>query len=127
VQAALMAFQAAVDGAINAEAPDAKRRFMVAGAVLKAAAAEYTGSIENGVVTDILAYNEAQAFVDVAREMIQLAGGDAKLDALVTRALAAIEPADEAFGMVDSVFTANDPAILLAVAARVELIGSQVR
>jgi hypothetical protein len=127
VEAALIAFQAAVAGAVNAETPDAKERFAVAVAVLKAAAAEYSGSIEAGAVTDIMAYNEAQAFVDVARAMVGQVGGDAKLDALVARALAAMEPAAEAFGMADGTFTANDPAILLSVAARVELIGSQVR
>ncbi|MGO4909182.1 hypothetical protein ACEN2J_12735 [Pseudorhodobacter sp. W20_MBD10_FR17] len=127
VHAALIAFQAAVDGVINAAVPDAKQRFAVAVAILKAAAAEYTGSIEGGAVTDILAYNEAQAFIDVAREMVGQAGGDAKLDALVVRALAAMDPSAEAFGMADGTFTANDPAILLGVAARVELIGSQVR
>ncbi len=126
VQAALLAFQAAVDGAINAEAPSPSTRFVVAVAVLKAAAAEYSGSIENGTVTDIMAYNEAQAFVDVARKMVGTAGGDAKLDALTARAVTAMDAANEAFGMVDDRFTANDPAILLAVAARVELIGSQV-
>jgi hypothetical protein len=127
VHVALIAFQAAVDGAINASAPDAKQRFAVAVAILKAAAAEYVGSIEGGAVTDALAYNEAQAFVNVARDMVAQAGGDAKLDALVARANAAMAPADDAFGMVDGTFTANDPAILLGVAARVELIGSQVR
>lgn len=127
VQAALLAFQAAVDSAINAEAPDAKTRFVIAVAILKAAAAEYSGSIEDGKVTDIMAYNEAQAFVGVAGKMLGQTGGDAKLDALVVRALAATEPAAEAFGMEDGTFTANDPAILLGVAARVELIASQVR
>lgn len=124
---ALAAFQASVDGAINAEAPDAKARFAVAVAVLKAAAAEYAGSIEGTEVTDILAYHEAQAFVDVARKVVGGIGDDPKLARLVTRAEAAMEPAAEAFGKVDGRFAANDPAILLAVAARVELIGSQVR
>lgn len=124
---ALAAFQASVDAAINADAPTAERRFAVAVAVLKAAAAEYSGSIEGTEVTDVLAYNEAQAFVDVAREIIGAIGGDTKLERLATRALAAMEPAAEAFGAVSGTFTANDPAILLGVAARVELISSQVR
>jgi hypothetical protein len=126
VQAALVAFQADVGAVIAADAPDAKRRFAVAVAVLEAAAAEYAGSIEGGQVTDALAYNEAQAFVDVARDMIAPLGADA-LGPLVARALAAMEPAAAAFGRDGDAFVANDPAILLAVAARVELLASQVR
>jgi hypothetical protein len=127
VQAALTAFQAAVDGAINATLPGAKTRFALAVAVLKAAANEYSGSIEGAEVTDVLAYHEAHAFVDVARDIVKSIGGDAKVEQLATRAVAAMDPATEAFGAVDGKFSANDPAILLGVAARVELIGSQVR
>ncbi|WP_022702568.1 hypothetical protein [Pseudorhodobacter ferrugineus] len=120
----LAAFQIAVAGAIGADAPDAAKRFAVSVAVLRAAAAEYAGSIEGGVVTDVLAYHEAQAFVDVARGMVV---GIVGQERLVTRAVAAMDPAAEAFAMVDGAFAARDPAILLGVAARVELISSQVR
>lgn len=123
----LAAFQAAVAGAIGAEAPDAAKRFAVAVAVLQAAAAEYAGSIEDGVVTDVLAYHEAQAFVDVARGMVAGIAGDAAMERLGARAVAAMGTAAEAFGMADGTFAAKDPAILLGVAARVELISSQVR
>lgn len=124
---ALAAFQDDVEAAINAAGPDAKARFAVAIAVLKAAAAEYAGSIEGNEVTDALAYHEAQAFVDVAREMIAVLTEAPKVGPVAARAIAAMEPAAEAFGAVDGVFAANDPAILLAVAARVELISSQLR
>jgi hypothetical protein len=124
---ALAAFQDRVDSAINAEAPDAKMRFTVAVAVLKAAAAEYSGSIEGAEVTDPMAYNEAQAFVAVARDMLAALAEDAQVSKLATRAVAAMEPAAEAFGVADGAFTANDPAILLGVAARVELLASQIR
>ena len=127
VQPALAAFQAAVDAAIGAEAPNAAARFKVAVAVLRAAAAEYAGSIEGGVVTDVLAYNEAQAFVAVARDMLGGIEGDASLVRLAERAQAALDPAAAAFGTANGGFVANDPAILLGVAARVELISSQVR
>jgi len=127
VQPALMTFQAAVGTAIEAEAPDASVRFKVAVAVLRAAAAEYAGSIEGGVVTDVLAYHEAQAFVAVARDVLGGIAGDAALVRLAERAQAAMDPAAAAFGAVKGGFVANDPAILLGVAARVELISSQVR
>ena len=42
-------------------------------------------------------------------------------------AISAMEPAAAAFGAADGTFIANDPAILLNVAARVELLASQVR
>lgn len=74
-----------------------------------------------------MAYHEAQAFVDVARKMVNAAGGETKSDALVLRVLAAMEAATEAFGMADNIFTANDPTIFLGVAARVELVGSLLR
>jgi hypothetical protein len=126
-QAALLAFQAAVDAAIKADVRSAKTLFVVTIAVLQTAAAEYAGSIKDGTVTDVIAYHQAQAYVDVARKMISIAGGDAKLDALLARTVAAMDPAAEAFGISNGTFIANDPAILLAVAARVELIGSQLR
>ncbi|WP_323005809.1 hypothetical protein [Pseudorhodobacter sp.] len=127
MQTALAAFQDEVDAAIIADSPDAKKRFAVAVAVLKAAAAEYAGSIEGAEVTDVLAYHEAQAFVQVARNLLAGPQNDPKVADLAARALAAMEAADAAFGAANGAFVANDPAILLAVAARVELVSSQVR
>lgn len=127
MQLGLTAVQAQIAAAVTADAPDAQARFAVAVAVLKAAAAEYAGSIEGAEVSDVLAYHEAEAFVAVARAMVAGVGGDAKLDRLATRAAEAMDPAAEAFGKEGDAFVARDPAILLGVAARVELIASQVR
>ena len=122
---ALAAFQAAAAEAMAA--PDAAARFRVAVAVLKASAAEYSSSIEGGEVTDALAYHEAQAFVAVSKSMLEPLADDPTLGTLATRAIAAMEPAAAAFGVANGDFIANDPAILLGVAARVELLASQVR
>jgi hypothetical protein len=127
VRMALAAFQSNVDAAIRASAPSPKMRFAVATAVLKAAAAEYAGSIDAGNVTDSLAYHEAQAFVDVAHAMIGGVSGDATLEQIAVRAQTAMALAAEAFGTANGRFVAKDPAILLGVAARVELISSQIR
>jgi hypothetical protein len=122
---ALAAFKGAAATAMGA--PDATMRFTVALAVLKAAAAEYAGSIDGGQVVDVMAYHEAEAFVGVARDLLTPLAGDADLSKLVVRAQAAMDPAAAAFSMDGAQFVANDPAILLAVAARVELLSSQVR
>lgn len=122
---ALSAFQDAATTAMGT--PDAAARFRVAVAVLKASAAEYSHSIEGGEVTDALAYHEAQAFVTVAKGMLVPLANDAAVGTLATRAIAAMEPAATAFGAENGAFIANDPAILLGVAARVELLASQVR
>ena len=124
---ALIDFQKKVDAAIEADKPDAKLRFAVAVAVLKAAAAEYSGSIEGTEVTDAMAYNEAQAFVGIARKLLEPLIADTPLARLATRAQAAMDQAKEAFGAANGAFIANDPAILMSVAARVELLASQVR
>lgn len=121
---ALVAFQEAA--AVAMAKPDAAARFRVAVALLKASAAEYTGSIEGGEVTDALAYHEAQAFVAVARDMLVPLVEDEAVGKLAGRAIAAMEPSAAAFG-AEGQMIANDPAILLGVAARVELLASQVR
>ncbi|SEN72913.1 hypothetical protein SAMN05216227_102223 [Pseudorhodobacter antarcticus] len=122
---ALAAFKDAATAAMGA--PDAKMRFTVALAVLRAAAAEYAGSIEGGAVVDVMAYHEAEAFVGVARDLLTPLVADADLGTLAGRAQSAMDPAAAAFGRDGTAFAANDPAILLAVAARVELLSSQVR
>ena len=127
VQASLGQFRNAAAAAMAVATPTNQQIFAVAGAVLKAAAAEYAGSIEGGAVTAPLAYHEAQAFVDVARAVLAPLLTDPALGKLATRATDALAPAADAFGMTDGQFIANDPAILLAVAARVELLSSQVR
>lgn len=128
VDAALAGFRAAVAAAKAPEADELRLRFDAIVLLLKAAASEYAGSIEDGKVADPLAYQEAWAFLGIAREEAGALTAMAKTSSAATRALAAMAGADEAFGdMTGTDLTAADPAILLAVAAKVELIASSVR
>ena len=96
--------------------------------VSKAAAAEYQGSIEAGSVSDAMAYHEAYAFLAIARDLATGLQADPLAGKAAGRALEVLAEADTAFGdMAQTTLEARDPAILLAIAARLELIGSTVR
>lgn len=132
VSAALSAFRAAVSTAFEAGKPDTKARFAVITAISKAAAAEYAGSIEDGVVTDDMAYTEAMAFLQIARRDAEniraaLADTDTATATKAGRIAGIIADEPQPFGKSDTGFVAFDPAVLLAMAARVELVASQVR
>ena len=125
---ALAEVQAAIAAAMVPEADELRARFDAITAVLRAAASEYASSTEGGTVGDVMAYHEAHAFVATARG---LASELAKVPAAkpaADRALAAMTEADTAFGdMSLTTYQVSDPAILMAVAAKVELIASSLR
>lgn len=128
VEKALAAAHALFAAAAAPKAGDLRLRADALILLLRAAAHEYEESIEGGQVSDLFAYHEAHAFVAVARELVRdlAANPAAKDDA--EKALAALDGAEEAFGdMSKTVLEARDPAIMLAVAARVELALSAVR
>ncbi len=128
VAAALADFRTAVAAAAAPEADEVAVRFDAMVTVLRAAASEYTGSIEGGAVSDVMAYHEAHAFVSIARDLAKGLTTNPKSAAAAEKALAAMVAADEAFGdMTSTAAEARDPAILLGVAARVELAASMVR
>jgi hypothetical protein len=128
VEAALAAVQSAIAAAMAPKAGDLRVRFDTLTALLRAAASEYASSTEGGSVGDVMAYHESHAFIATARSLAaELALVPAAKDA-ADRALAAMAEADGAFGdMSLATYLVSDPAILLAVAARVELIASSVR
>ena len=127
-ETALAAVQTAIAAAMVPEADELRARFDAITAVLRAAASEYASSTEGGTVGDVMAYHEAHAFVATARS---LASELAKVPAAkpaADRALAAMTEADTAFGdMSLTTYQVSDPAILMAVAAKVELIASSLR
>lgn len=130
VEAALAAVSAAIAAAGAGAEGDGRTRLDAIVALLQAAAHEYAGSIEGGQVTDPLAFHEAQAFVVVARMRASglAQAADPALATAASRALDALATADEAFGDIMAPdLVARDPAILLGVAARVELVASSVR
>ena len=128
VQVALSAVQLGIEAAMAAEKDDLPVRFHAMVAVLQAAAEEYAGSITDGKVADLMAYHEANAFVGLARRQAGFLMGEPATMNPAARALDAMTAADEAFSDMSLVeVEARDPAILLSVAARVELIASSVR
>tara|TARA_R110002096_G_scaffold138378_1_gene291995 strand:+ start:2700 stop:3530 length:831 start_codon:yes stop_codon:yes gene_type:complete len=132
VSAALTSFRTAVATAVRAANPGLKTRFAIVTALSKAAADEISGAIENGVVTDDMAYNEAQAFLRIAlrdAENIQrdLATADKAAADRAGRIAGLIAQEPLPFARTETGFVAFDPAIILSLAARVELIASQVR
>ena len=147
-QAALNAFtaamtdgadQAKVDAALTAvsqvfaagavgEAAKTRARFDAVVLLLKAAAAEYSAAIENGAVADSLGWHEAYSFVVLARLRLQDLAAIPLSSKAAPKAIAALAEADAAFGDTTAATPfAGDPQILLAIAARVELIASSVR
>jgi hypothetical protein len=128
VEAALAAARAAFAAAAAPEADEVKVRVDALVLVVRAAAHEYEESTEGGVVGDVMAYHEAHAFIEVARNLATALAADPAAKAQSEKVLVALEGAAEAFGdMSGPTFEAKDPSILLAVAARVELALSSVR
>lgn len=128
VEAALAAAQAAFAAAAAPEADEVKVRADALVLVVRAAAHEYEESTEGGVVGDVMAYHEAHAFIDVARALATTLAADPTAKAGAEKVLVALDGAAEAFGdMTGTALEAKDPAILMAVAAKVELALSSVR
>jgi hypothetical protein len=126
VDAALEKVSAAIAAAQAVDADAIKTRFEALTALTRAAASEYEGSIKDGKVEDVMAFNEAHAFILVARDLAT--GLQNAAEKQSARVLDALKGADEAFGeLATATPEARDPAILAAVAARVELISSSVR
>lgn len=127
VEAALAAAQAALAAAAAPEADELRVRADALILLVRAAAHEYEESTEGGAVGDVFAYHEAHAFIEVARSLATALGADAAAKPAADKALAALDGAAEAFGdMSGAMLEAKDPAILLAVAAKVELALSSV-
>jgi hypothetical protein len=125
VDAALVNVREAIAAAQASEASAVKTRFAALTLLVKAASEEYAGSLAEGKVDDLMAYNEAHAFILSARDLAT--GLQAVAEKPAGRILEALKGADEAFGDLTSATPeARDPAILAAIAAKVELIGNSV-
>ena len=127
-QAALNAVQDAIAQAAAPQATNLRLRFDALALIVRAAANEYAQSTEGGTVGDVFAYHEAHAFIAVAQGIAQDLTQIDQVNPSAERVLAALKSSEEAFGdMRLPTLEAQDPAILLAVAAKVELIASSVR
>lgn len=126
VDVALADLRSAIATVQAAEADELQVRAGALVILVKAAADEYAGSITDGKVEDVMAYNEAHAFIAVARDLA--AGLPESLAKQSARIIDALSGTDEAFGDLTSATPeARDPAILAAIAARVELIAYSVK
>lgn len=128
VEAALAKVHQAFAAAAAPKADELRLRADALTLLVRAAAHEYEESTEGGTVGDIYAYHEAHGFIAVARDLATDLATKPAAKAAAEKALAALASADEAFGdMRGPELLAGDPAILLAVAAKVELALSAVR
>ena len=127
-QAALNAVQDAIAQAAAPQATNLRLRFDALALIVRAAANEYAQSTEGGTVGDIFAYHESHAFISVAQGLAQDLTQIGQANHAAERVLAALKGSEEAFGdMRLPTLEAHNPAVLLAVAAKVELIASSVR
>lgn len=130
VKARLAEAEATIAAAQSVEADEIRTRFEALVVLVKAGASEYAGAIKDGAVEDPMAFLEAFAFLQIARDQ---AGALATLgDETAAKAAAKIDTAlagaDAAFGDVRAAaLVAQDPGLLMAIAGRVELAASQVR
>lgn len=128
VDASLTAVAQAFAAAAAVEADEVRARFDAVVLLLKAAAGEYSTSIENGAVADVMGWHEAHSFVALARQRLTDLAALPLSAAASAKASAALTEADAAFGDPTSAAPfAGDPQILLGIAAKVELISSLVR
>lgn len=130
VDAALAAVSAAIAAAEAPERDEGRTRLDALVVLLRAAASEYAEATEDGTVGEVTPYYEAHGFVAVAkaRAAALAAEADPAVAKAGTKARAALDAADEAFGdLATADPVARDPAILLGVAARVELAAGAVR
>ena len=128
VDAALAVVSEAFAAAAAVEADEISARFDAVVLVLKAAAGEYEGRIENGAVADVMAWHEAYSFTQLAGlHLAELASLPQSAEA-ATKASAILAETAAAFGdPTAATLLAGDPAILASVAAKVELLASSVR
>lgn len=130
VAARLADVTAAIAAAEAVEADETKTRFAALVVLVKAAAAEYASAVADGQVTDLMAYHESYAFLQVATERAAALAAlpDARAAAAGARIGAVLQDATTVFGDMSAAEpVAGDPGALLAVEGRVELAASQVR
>lgn len=124
VDSALSAVDAAFAAVAGVEADETRARFDAVVLVLKAAAGEYADATEGGTVGDPMGWHEAQSFIALAQAELQALSSTDLAAKAAPRALEALAATAPAFATPDTV---ADPALLLGVAAKVELLASAVR
>ncbi len=128
VDAALTAVSQGFSAAAAGEDAKVRVRFDAVVLLLKASADEYGAAVKDGKVEDEMGWHEAWSFLGLARSrMMALATLPLSAKA-APKAFEAMTAADAAFGDATAKEPmAGDVQILLALAARVELLASSVR
>jgi hypothetical protein len=127
VDAALATVSATITEAADL---DARSRFDAIIALTRAAADEFTGSIEDGQVTELMAYFESRGFIEVARSALDALVGssDPVVAASAQKSLTALDDTGDAFGEMSLTSPAPEGGnILAATAARIELASLKVK
>ncbi len=122
---ALEAGRAVLDGcaAIAAAAPAAEQMAAIE-ALLRVAAADYEGGVQDGTVVLDIEYRDAWGFTRTARAWTErlAASDDAAVAGAGAAALQAFAPADALFpALTATAVPGADPSVLLGLAARVEI------
>jgi hypothetical protein len=126
VDAAYASAQTAIANAMAHDTGNAKGQLTAVYELLNAAAEEYEDSVTDGEIVDPIAWEEAHGFTLAAADIARrLADGGATPAA--ETALAAIQPAVEAFVYVDATRQMLDDALLPATAAQVEFAALTVK
>jgi hypothetical protein len=129
VDAAMSDLAAAIADAAQTANLSEKTQIDALVALMRAAAGEYAGSIEDGAVADPMAYHEAYGFIEVARSAAEhlKAADDPKVAEAAEKTLISLTKTAPAFGDITSTdLFAGDPSILYGVAAEIELAGLKV-
>lgn len=130
VDARLADLVAAIATARAPEAQDYKDRFAALALLMRAGASEYDEAVDGGKVAEVTPYVEGYGFVLTAQALAAelAADSNAKVAEAGAKSAEALKAADEIFGELSAAeLVAGDPAVFLAIAARIELAASQVR
>lgn len=128
VDAALAALLVAIRAAERPVADDARARFDAVALLLRAAASEYAEAVADGHIEDPTPLIEAYGFVETARAvLVALAASPDKVVAdAAAKANAALTESAPLFADLVAP-QPGDPAILLAIAAKIDLAAGRVR
>jgi hypothetical protein len=130
VDARLAELVAAIQAIRATDSGEYKDRFAALALLMRAAASEYGEAVEGGKVENVTPYIEGYGFVLTAQALAAelAADSDAKVAAAGAKATEALAATSEVFGdLAAADLTIGDPAVFLAIAARIELAASQVR
>ncbi len=126
VETAYATAQTAIAEAMAHDAVSANGQLTAVYELLNAAAEEYEDSVTDGKIVNPIAWEEAHGFTLVAADIARRLADGGAIPAAET-ALAAIQPAVDAFVYVDAAPQLLDDALLPATAAQVEFAALTVK